>query len=274
MFASGIVEAQLNAGDVAVTVPKSAVMWTGKRSLVYVKNASDQGISFNMREVTLGASLGDSYVIESGLDAGEEIAVSGTFSIDAAAQLSGKPSMMMRPESKTMEVAQEFREQITSVAYAYFDVKNALVNDTPETAAKTAPKVSEALAQTDMSLLDGTAHDHWMMLLNHMQEAAEQIAGTTNIEEQRQHFKTLSDNIIEMTESFGLEIGKVFRQFCPMAFDDAGAHWLSESDEVLNPYFGDMMLNCGEVQETYRKGQSVIKQDESHAGQSSAGHNH
>jgi len=32
-----------------------------------------------------------------------------------------------------------------------------------------------------------------------------------------------------------------------MAFGNKGADWLSEKDEVLNPYFGDMMLRCGEV---------------------------
>ena len=52
-----------------------------------------------MREVTLGAELGEGYVIASGLEVGEEIAINGTFSIDAAAQLAGKPSMMSSDES-------------------------------------------------------------------------------------------------------------------------------------------------------------------------------
>jgi Cu(I)/Ag(I) efflux system membrane fusion protein len=38
--------------------------------------------------------LGESYVITDGLIEGEEIVTSGTFSVDAAAQLEGKPSMM------------------------------------------------------------------------------------------------------------------------------------------------------------------------------------
>ncbi len=274
MFVSGIVESKLKAEEGTVTVPKTAVMWTGKRSLVYVKNTSEQSIQFNMREVTLGPSLGDNFIVEEGLEEGEEIAVSGTFSIDAAAQLSGKPSMMMRPESKTMEVVQKFREQITGFARSYFEVKNALVNDDPETASKTASKMNEALARTDMTLLDGPAHDHWMMLLKPMQEAGKMIAATTDIEEQRIHFNTLSNHIIEMTESFGLEIDRVYRQFCPMAFDDEGAYWLSESDEILNPYFGDMMLRCGEVQETYRKGQAVYKKKDSNGTPAVAGHNH
>ena len=47
-----------------------------------------------MREIELGPALGESYVVISGLREGEEIVTSGTFSVDASAQLEGKPSMM------------------------------------------------------------------------------------------------------------------------------------------------------------------------------------
>ncbi|WP_372932207.1 efflux RND transporter periplasmic adaptor subunit [Mariniphaga sediminis] len=274
MFASGTVEAKLPARAGNLTVPKTAVMWTGKRSLVYVKSATENGVNFIMREVTLGPALGDNYLVESGLEDGEEIAVSGTFSIDAAAQLAGKPSMMMRPETKTMEAPQAFREQITRVANAYFEVKNALVNDDAEKAREAAGKTTDILKKVDMGLLEGDAHHHWMALQKHLKEATEMISATDDIEKQREHFNILSENILEMTESFGLEIEKVYRQFCPMAFDDKGAFWLSESDEVLNPYFGDMMLRCGEVKETYRKGQPVYKNEGAENMQTTGAHNH
>lgn len=274
MFVSGVAETRSGNGSGNIVIPKSAVMWTGKRSLVYVKNQDEMGIRFSMREVTLGPSLGDSWVIQDGLSEGEEIAASGTFSIDAAAQLSGRPSMMMRPESKTMEVPQEFRKQITSVAFAYFDLKNALVNDNPQLAAQTADKVTAALGLTDMSLVKDKAHNHWMRLLNPMNEAAGMIASTSDIEEQREHFNTLSDNIIEMTESFGLGIDTVYRQFCPMAFNDQGAFWLSESSEILNPYFGDMMLRCGEVKQTYRRGQAVYNDTKAAPAHDHVDHHH
>jgi len=106
MFASGIVEAKLTRKSNAIVIPKSAVMWTGKRSVVYVKSSSEEGVSFLMREVTLGPSLGDSFIVEKGLQLDDEIAVNGTFSIDAAAQLSGKPSMMNREEG-TIPMAHE-----------------------------------------------------------------------------------------------------------------------------------------------------------------------
>jgi len=103
MFVSGVIEAKLTRRSNSLVVPKTAVMWTGKRSVVYIKTNSEQGVSFIMREIDLGPALGDSYIVESGLHEGEEIAVSGTFSIDAAAQLAGKPSMM-NPEGGLVSI--------------------------------------------------------------------------------------------------------------------------------------------------------------------------
>jgi membrane fusion protein, copper/silver efflux system len=274
MFVNARIQLKGNTGEGLLTIPRTALLWTGKRSIVYVKIPDAEYPSFEMREITIGARQGDMWQVESGLDPGEEIVTNGVFTIDAAAQLSGNYSMMMRPQSKTMEVAPEFRKQITDVAYAYFEVKNALVNDKPEAATKAAGKVTATLNQTDMTLLEGKAHDHWMMLLKTMNESSQRIASTTDIEEQREQFNVLSEHIIEMTASFGLEIERVYKQFCPMAFDDQGAFWLSESDEILNPYFGEMMLTCGEVKETFRKGQPVYAGKETASPPAAAGHNH
>lgn len=77
-----------------IVIPKSAVLWTGKRSVVYVKESMKGMTAFAMRQVILGPSLPDGFVILGGLSRGEEIVVNGTFAVDASAQLAGKPSMM------------------------------------------------------------------------------------------------------------------------------------------------------------------------------------
>lgn len=94
MFATGIVKANLNAYKDKLVIPRSAVLWTGKRSVVYVKQSDSDELHFRMREIETGPMLGNSYVVISGLEEGEEIVSDGTFSVDAAAQLEGKPSMM------------------------------------------------------------------------------------------------------------------------------------------------------------------------------------
>lgn len=94
MFVTGIFSTALPEFSNNLIIPKSAVLWTGKRSIVYVKQAGVDEPVFRMREIELGPALGDSFVVVSGLADGEEIVTNGTFSVDAAAQLAGKPSMM------------------------------------------------------------------------------------------------------------------------------------------------------------------------------------
>jgi Cu(I)/Ag(I) efflux system membrane fusion protein len=102
MFANGIVRANLDQYKDKLVVPRSAVLWTGKRSVVYVKQPGTDESVFKMREVELGPTLGNSYVILNGLKEGEEIVTEGTFSVDAASQLEGKPSMMNHDEPKVI----------------------------------------------------------------------------------------------------------------------------------------------------------------------------
>jgi Cu(I)/Ag(I) efflux system membrane fusion protein len=98
MFATGIVYSTLDEYRDKFIIPGSAVLWTGKRSVVYVKQPDSDEPVFRMREIELGPLLGDSYVVMSGLSEGEKIVTAGTFSVDAAAQLQGKPSMMNKPQ--------------------------------------------------------------------------------------------------------------------------------------------------------------------------------
>jgi Cu(I)/Ag(I) efflux system membrane fusion protein len=227
-----------------------------------------------MREITIGPRMGEMWLVESGLEAGEEIVTNGVFAIDAAAQLSGNYSMLMRPETKTMDVPLAFRKQITAVADAYFKVKNALVEDNAQEATSALKEMEKAMAKVEMQNLQGKAHEQWMTLKEQLTEAIEMMKKAKDLETLRQHFSMLSENIMEVTESFGLEKDVVYKEFCPMAFDDQGAFWLSESEKILNPYFGKAMRFCGEVTETYLKGKKVIQKGGPAQQKSGGQHNH
>jgi len=94
MFTNGILTSQKAAGEKALLIPKTSILWTGKRAVVYVKVPDREIPSFIYREITLGPEAGDYYVVADGLKEGEVIAANGVFKIDASAQLAGKPSMM------------------------------------------------------------------------------------------------------------------------------------------------------------------------------------
>ncbi len=251
-----------------LTVPKSAVMWTGKRSVVYVKVPSTNVPTYEMREVTLGSSLGDAYLVEEGLQAGEEVVTHGTFTVDAAAQLNNKASMMNRdikvkqdlevegnPEQLQLNVPdfvsatpEEFQSQLQSVVNHYLLLKDELVASRAEAAQEAATGLLSRLESVDMSLLGDEPHNYWMERLKEIEEHGQAIAGTANIDEQRKFFKTLSESLIRSAKAFGTA-EKLYVQYCPMADDDQGANWLSQSEEIRNPYYGNMMLTCGDVEE-------------------------
>ena len=102
MYASAKVSASLKQFDNEIVIPKSAVLWTGKRSIVYVKQPDTEIPAFMLREIELGPALGSAYVVLSGIEDGEELATNGAFTIDATAQLEGKKSMMNLNEDENI----------------------------------------------------------------------------------------------------------------------------------------------------------------------------
>ncbi len=93
MFVTGSLGLTSKMKDDMIVIPESAVLWTGERSVVYIKtNPNDP--TFEMREVTLGDMINEGYIVLNGLQNGDQIVTNGTFTVDAAAQLKGKKSMM------------------------------------------------------------------------------------------------------------------------------------------------------------------------------------
>ncbi len=109
MFVNAIVQTR-NGHQPALLVPKTAVLWTGKRSIVYVK----QGNEFKYREIILGPEAGDYYIVASGLNSGDEIVRNGVFKVDATAQLLGKTSMMNPEGHQTNTVINHNGKPVTN----------------------------------------------------------------------------------------------------------------------------------------------------------------
>ncbi|MEM6318485.1 MAG: efflux RND transporter periplasmic adaptor subunit [Bacteroidota bacterium] len=257
MFVDGILQHRAVSKQ-QLTVPKSAVLWTGKRSVVYTKVPDRDIPSFKFREVELGEAIGDSYQVVSGLESGEEVVTYGSFTIDAAAQLNNQASMMnknvkpKKPEQIGVpnfqaETSTLFKEQLNDLANAYFQLKDALVATDAATAATAAEKVVVQLEKVDGRLVKEEAHIYWMEQLNALQAHSTKITKMNNVEAQRKQFGFLSDALIKVIEAFGTAGETLYVQYCPMAFDDEGADWLATEEQIQNPYFGDKMMRCGWV---------------------------
>ncbi|NER16267.1 efflux RND transporter periplasmic adaptor subunit [Spongiivirga citrea] len=275
MFVTANIDRVSSSNDEVLTIPASAVLWTGERSVVYLKANPDQTV-FEMREVVLGNQIGNEYEVLEGLFVGNEIVTNGTFTVDAAAQLQGKKSMMNKEGGKIMTgheghlgmdnttskkesdhtnmnerftVSEKFQEQLKVVFNDYIHLKNALVKEDSKNTSVNATSLLNNLSKVDMKLLsDNNAHTHWMSIVKEIKSSATSISNLSAIKAQRDHFKHLSSHLINVVQLFGIN-EKVYVEFCPMADNNKGAYWLSKEEKVINPYFGDAMLTCGEVKQ-------------------------
>lgn len=252
MFVTARLSNKNSQSPANLLVPRTAVLWSGKRSVVYVKVPNSSVAAFEMREVQVSRQ-GEEYRIESGLRSGEEIATQGVFAIDASAQLSGKQSMMSRPVGAYTEMSKEFSGNLSEVVTQYFKLKNALVKDQVAPAKSAGNDMSQVLAKVDASKFKGSEKTAWATLNNKLKDALAKVKGAKDIAELRKHFEQVSTEVIFLTENYGVNQDLVYKDYCPMAFNNKGAYWLSETKEITNPYFGASMLACGEVKQTYSK---------------------
>ena len=162
MFINGTIQSNLKGNGKQITIPKSAVLWTGTRSVVYVKIPAAEQPTFKMREITLGASMKETYVVENGLTEGEEIVTNGTFSVDAAAQLAGKTSMMNQDSGSegftSSETLTESKSETLTKTHVMVKVAGEceMCKDRIETAAKSVKGVQTADWSVEKKMLDLT----------------------------------------------------------------------------------------------------------------------
>ena len=256
MLLAGTIE--IPTSDEKIMIPASSVLWTGPRSLVYVRDMEAESPRFEAREVTLGQRSGDFYVIEEGIEAGEMVVFNGAFKIDSEMQLADKFSMMNRqtPEESTHaeteviqaydDVPASFRSQLTEVVNAYILGKDALVESNLEGAKTEFANMAEKVRAIGEHSLSGSGHEAWMQSYGILNQHARLLAESNDIEAARTQFRFISDELIQAVKQFGVE-GVVYQQFCPMTFNDEGSFWLSTEEQIANPYLPETMLRCGEV---------------------------
>ncbi|WP_024770148.1 efflux RND transporter periplasmic adaptor subunit [Aquimarina macrocephali] len=257
MFVTGSV-ASKNQVTEQLIVPASAVLWTGERSVVYIKANTTEPI-FEMREVLLGNATGNTYTILNGLNNGDEIVTNGAFTVDAAAQLQGKKSMMNKEGGKMMtgheghlgmqmELSKSFQKDFLPALIPYLQMKEAFVESNVSKVsifAKTTNKTLKAIKTSNLSEVEK----------NHLSKSIrvlDNIADNKELEKQRTYFVVLNENIVALISSFTELNTAIYVQKCPMANTNKGAIWISGEKEIRNPYFGDAMLTCGSVINTIK----------------------
>lgn len=155
---------------------------------------------------------------------------------------------MMEGEATTSENAsgnQEVNAGVGIVLDNYLQIKDALVGENQERAAKAGGDLATALAGFETQEYEEQQQE-LKEIIEVAKEHAEHIS-SSDIAHQREHFDMMSVDIRDLVAITGTD-RKLYQAHCPMYNENKGAIWLSESAEIKNPYFGNKMLNCGSVQ--------------------------
>lgn len=241
-------------GDGPLVIPVSAVLNTGKRSVVYVEVPDQEEPTYEGREILLGARATDVYLVEAGLKAGERVVSEGAFAIDSAIQIQARPSMMSPVEGESRlfpkeDVPDDFLTGVDGLLESYFAAHDALAGDSLEKAQDAIAAFEKKVATITTDTLSPGTTLVWTELMSRFTASLASLKTNEEIEPFRAGFQELSLLTDEMVRRFGTAHLPVYSHYCPMAFDDRGGTWLQPDRNLLNPYFGATMLQCGEVKE-------------------------
>jgi len=151
-----------------------------------------------------------------------------------------------------LEVPATFRGQLATVYDAYLRLQAALADDRLEDAKAAFGRLQASTRTPDTRLLQGVVLHVWQAAQVELSRALEGDLQGADLAGLRERFASVSKTVLGIVDTFG-HPGEVtlHRAFCPMAFDGKGAVWLQVGDQVTNPYFGQKMLRCGEIQRDF-----------------------
>lgn len=148
------------------------------------------------------------------------------------------PAEVKQEEKTTADIAdQEFIDGMTgAIWHHYLAMKMALTESDADQVQQSAGNITEIFTEERAE----------------MKAISKSISETDDLEAQRKLFAQFTEEIGPLFED-ALSGGKIYRKFCPMAFDGQGAYWYADVEEISNPYFGEKMLKCGSIEKTISK---------------------
>jgi Cu(I)/Ag(I) efflux system membrane fusion protein len=156
------------------------------------------------------------------------------------------------PQSKLDEAG---TQKLMTVVNSYYELKDALVATSAEKADAGATKLVAATTELETHVqADSINKGNIQPYLDTLKNSANAILAVKDetTEQKRISFEKVSDAMFGLLRIVDIKNAGVYRQYCPMAFNDKGAFWLSNETEIRNPYFGKKMLECGEVTDSLK----------------------
>ena len=132
-----------------------------------------------------------------------------------------------------------------AIVSKYLKIKNALTKDDSKDAAAVAKELIATLNNSSSNSLDTKLKNTYNGFVANAKAHVKHIGDNAGkMDHQREYFSLLSQDVFSLIKAFGTK-QTVYQDYCPMYGDGKTGYWISETKEVINPYYGSEMLNCG-----------------------------
>lgn len=166
-----------------------------------------------------------------------------------------KTEAVVPEQEKSSMLPEAFNASFDKLLNEYYALRDALTAD--DTAAANAAAAALITASADVKLDELKTVDTTNIIIPTAKTYTDGISaegkgliGESKIEGKRKAFQMISGGLFDLIRTVRYDKEKIYLLHCPMAFDNAGANWLSNAKEIKNPYFGQNMLTCGEVKDS------------------------
>jgi hypothetical protein len=145
-----------------------------------------------------------------------------------------------------------FNQSFGAVLDNYYALKDNFVAEKPAQVDSTAKLMMVSVDSLQLKELKGdssiviTAKTYTEGISSELKG----LVGEKDIEAKRKSFQMVSDQLYDLIRTVQYDRAVIYHEFCPMAFNDQGANWLSNSSSIRNPYIPKKMLTCGEVKDS------------------------
>jgi len=161
---------------------------------------------------------------------------------------------VLQAQAVSASVPVKFKKGIGRLLQDYLEIQRFLAGDDFLSAKKAGEKLASILKELNIDLLNGEARRIWTETLKSLKKGSDKVTAAQEIEAVRKGFEDLSIGMAGAVERLGADIkGPVFELYCPMSFQNKGAIWLQQDEDIRNPYFGAQMLKCGEVRRQLKR---------------------
>jgi Cu(I)/Ag(I) efflux system membrane fusion protein len=246
------IELTMDMGE-GLTIPVSAVMPTGQRTLVFVDKAAGK---LEPRAIQLGRKFGDIYEVLSGLKEGERVVASANFLIDAESKVQGAVKSFEEPVTEdaarramtqATPLPAEARALYQPVIAAYLAMQKQLAQDKPDGLAGQITRLRESVqAVAKSGVKPAQRADEYQRHLAKLTVALGQCKAG-GLDDARMDFGKVSAALVALLTDFPppLETA-IYVMNCPM-WEKSPGQWIQLTDGIENPFMGPAMLRCGDV---------------------------